>query len=73
MWFDDLSAPAIIDNWTLHAATEDASATVFLTGGQFYNVKIEYFENAGYSVAELRWQGPSIPKQLIPQVNLFPQ
>lgn len=73
MWLDDLSAPPVIDNWTLHAAIEDASAPVFLTGGQFYNVKIEYFENAGYSVAELRWQGPSIVKQLIPQVNLFPQ
>jgi hypothetical protein len=73
MWLDDLNAPPIIDNWTLHAATEDASPAVFLTGGQFYNVKIEYFENAGYSVAELRWQGPSITKQLIPQIYLFPE
>jgi hypothetical protein len=72
VWIDDLNAPPIIDNWTLHAATEDTSAPVFLTGGQFYNIKIEYFENAGYSVAELRWQGPSITKQLIPQVYLFP-
>lgn len=73
MWIDDLNAPPIIDNWTLHAATEDTSSPVFLTGGQFYNVKIEYFENAGYSVAELRWQGPGIAKDFIPQNYLFPE
>lgn len=73
MWLDDVNGTPIIDNWTLHAAAEDASAPVTLTGGQFYSVKIEYFENAGYSVAELRWQGPSISKQLIPQTHLFPE
>jgi PA14 domain len=73
VWIDDLTAAPIIDNWTLHASTENTSAPVVLTGGQFYNIKMDYFENAGYSQAELRWSGPSIAKQLIPQRYLFPE
>lgn len=63
----------VVDNWTLHATVENASAPMNLTAGQFVDVNMEYFENAGYSIAQLKWSGPSIPKALIPQVNLFPQ
>lgn len=72
LWINDVVGSPVIDNWTLHAGTENTTATIPLTGGQFYNIKMEYFENAGYSQAELRWQGPSITKQLIPQIYLFP-
>lgn len=70
VWIDGAQ---IINNWTLHATTEDASAPMALTGGTYINITMEYFENAGYSVAQLKWAGPSIAKQLIPQVSLFPQ
>jgi PA14 domain len=73
LWINDVNGTAIIDNWTLHASVENPSAPMVLMGGQFYDIKMEYFENAGYSQAELRWSGPSIAKQLIPQINLFPQ
>lgn len=72
LWIDDVSGAPVVDNWTLHASAENASAPIVLTGGQFYNIKMEYFENAGYSVAQLKWEGPSITKALIPQINLFP-
>lgn len=72
LWIDDVSGTAVINNWTLHASTENTSAPIVLTGGQFYNIRMDYFENAGYSQAELRWSGPGIAKQLIPQINLFP-
>lgn len=68
-----LDGVQVINNWTLHASTEDVTAAVNLTAGQFVDINMEYFENAGYSLAQLRWSGPSIPKALIPQVNLFPQ
>ncbi|MBC7419977.1 MAG: hypothetical protein H7328_04550 [Bdellovibrio sp.] len=70
LWINDVQ---VIDNWTLHSSVEDSSGGIALTGGQFYNIRMDYFENAGYSQAELRWQGPSILKALIPQINLFPQ
>lgn len=69
----NLDGVRVINNWTLHATTEDASAPMNLTAGQWVDVNMEYFENAGYSIAQLKWSGPSIPKALIPQVNLFPQ
>lgn len=72
LWIGDVAGVAVINNWTLHASTENASAPIVLTGGQFYDIKMEYFENAGYSVAQLKWQGPSITKALIPQMYLFP-
>ncbi len=72
VWLGDVNGTPIINNWTLHASKED-SATVNLVAGQFYDFKMEYFENAGYSLATLSWSGPSITKQLIPQVYLFPE
>lgn len=69
----NLDGVRVVDNWTLHATIENASAPMNLTAGQFVDVNMEYFENAGYSIAQLKWSGPSIPKALIPQVNLFPQ
>ncbi len=68
-----LDGVQVINNWTLHASVENASAPMNLTAGQFVDINMEYFENAGYSLVQLRWSGPSIPKALIPQVNLFPQ
>jgi PA14 domain len=71
LWINDVVGSPVIDNWTLHTSTED-SVTLTLTAGTYYDIRMDYFENAGYSQAELRWSGPSITKALIPQVNLFP-
>lgn len=72
LWIDDLSGSPLIDNWTLHASTENTTSSINLVGGQFYNIKMDYFENAGYSRAELRWSSSAITKELIPQTYLFP-
>jgi hypothetical protein len=34
---------------------------------------IEYFENGGGAVIELRWSSASQPKQIVPQAKLFSQ
>jgi hypothetical protein len=60
----------IIDYWGDQAATE-RSGKIALTKDQKYPIKIEYYENYGNAVAQLRWSSPSTPKQLIPQANLF--
>ncbi len=72
LWVNDTTGSPIINNWTLHSAFEDSSAGIILNAGQFYDIKMDYFENAGYSKAELYWQGPGIGKQLVPQIYLFP-
>jgi hypothetical protein len=61
----------LVDNWLDRPATED-KGTIDLMAGQFYSVVMEYYENTGGAVAELRWSSPHTPKQLIPQAALSP-
>jgi hypothetical protein len=59
----------LIDNWVDRSPTENRG-TIDLIAGQFYNVVMEYYENGGGAVAELRWSSPHTPKQIIPQAAL---
>lgn len=52
----------LIDNWTNHAPTEN-TATIALTAGQSYSIKLEYFENGGGAVAKLHWSSPSLTRR----------
>ena len=46
------------------------SGTIDLVAGNTYSIVMEYFENTTDAIAELRWESPSTPKQLIPQAAL---
>jgi hypothetical protein len=61
----------VIDNWTEHTPTEN-SGTITLTSGQKYDIKMEYFEGSGTSVAKLLWSSPSQVKEIISQSQLYP-
>jgi len=63
LWLD---GRLLIDNWTDHSAT-DNTASVDLIAGQFYALRLEYYDSAGDAVAQLSWESPSIPRQIIPQ------
>jgi len=63
LWVEGLQ---LVDNWVDRSATENRG-TIDLVAGQFYSVVMEYYENGGGAVAELRWSSPHTPKQLIPQ------
>jgi hypothetical protein len=65
------SEPLIIDNWTVHGATEDTSAPIFLARGS-HALSLFYFEATGFSSIKLMWSGPGIPKQVIPRANIDP-
>jgi glucose/arabinose dehydrogenase len=54
----------VIDNWTNHASTEN-TATVALSAGQSYSIKLEYFENGGGAVAKLHWSSPSLTRRAV--------
>ena len=60
----------LIDQWIDQAPTE-YSATIPLQAGQKYSITMEYYENGGGAVAQLRWSSPSQPKEVIPQAYLF--
>lgn len=43
-----------------------------LKGETRYDFVMEYFEAGGGAMCELRWEGPGVPKQIIPSAVLFP-
>jgi glucose/arabinose dehydrogenase len=61
----------VVNNWTDHAPIEN-SGTISLTAGQKYDVRMEFYENAGGAVAKLLWSAPGLAKEVIPQAQLFP-
>ena len=68
LWVD---GQELVDDWENQSATEN-SGTIDLVAGQVYGIVMEYYEDSGGAVAELRWASPSTPKQLIPQAALSP-
>ncbi|WP_206098827.1 beta-glucanase [Paenibacillus paeoniae] len=61
----------IIDKWMDQAETE-WSGTIYLTAGQKYDIKLEYYDNTEDAIAKLSWSSASQPKQIIPQNRLYP-
>jgi hypothetical protein len=66
LWVD---GQQLVDNWTDHGNTEN-KGTIDLVAGTTYSLVMEYYENGGGAVAQLRWSSPHTPKQLIPQAAL---
>jgi large repetitive protein len=62
----------VINNWTDHAPTTNASATIALTAGVKYAVTMEFYERAGGAVAKLLWAYPGQTQTVIPKSQLFP-
>jgi hypothetical protein len=61
----------LVDSWVDQGSTEH-SGTIDLVAGNTYSLVMEYYENGGGAVAELRWSSPHTPKQIIPQAALAP-
>jgi hypothetical protein len=59
----------IIDNWVDQAPTTK-SGTITLVMGQFYPIKVEYYQAMGGDEAILGWSSPSTPQQVVPQSQL---
>jgi thermitase len=55
----------LINNWVTQG-TKEKSGTIVLTAGQKYPITMEYFDNKGSAVAQLRWSSPSQVKQIVP-------
>lgn len=48
----------LIDQWSDHSVTTHTSAAINLEAGKSYPIKLEFYENGGFAVAQLRWQTP---------------
>ena len=63
----------LVDSWeSVPIYPIEHSGTIDLIAGNTYSIVMEYFENTTNAIAELRWESPSTPKQLIPQAALAP-
>ena len=63
----------LISNPTIHGPTLDTGPVIPLLGGHRYNIKMEYFQNAGGYTAQLLWSSSTLAQQIIPQAQLFSQ
>lgn len=59
----------IINNFTDHPPTENASAPIYLSAGTHY-IYLGYYERAGGAQIRLLWSGPNIAKQVVPAFYL---
>lgn len=67
LWVD---GQKIIDQWVPQAPTE-STGTVNLPNSK-RDIVLEYYEKTGGAVAKLSWSGTGIPKQPVPQAQLYP-
>jgi len=54
VWFD---AQRIVDRWNNHGTMTD-QVDVAITAGQWYDVRVDFYENSGNAVMQLDWRLP---------------
>ncbi|HUT32345.1 MAG TPA: PA14 domain-containing protein [Planctomycetota bacterium] len=59
-----IAGKRIIDNWTDHGTTEDAGSIELKAGS--HDLLLEFYENSGGATIRLEWEGPGVPRQVIP-------
>ena len=67
-----LNGVQVAGAWANGGEAENASAELDLVAGESYLIVMEYYEATGGAAARLRWSGPGIAKQIIPQGALQP-
>jgi len=68
LWVDDLE---LINNWQRHSLKENFGR-INLVGGNWYPIKLEYFEATGKAAVQLLFSGPDLTKEIIPSSYLLP-
>jgi len=66
LWIDGV---LLVDSW-IDQGTPEYKGQIDLVAGNKYSLVMEYYENGGGAVAELRWSSPSTPKDFVPQAAL---
>jgi hypothetical protein len=68
VWLD---GSLLINNWTPHNLTTNASSPVNLISGKVYPIVVEYFEGGGGACVNLQWKYPGQSQQIIPHTAFF--
>ena len=68
-----LNGTLVLNDWSNHAARWANSAWMNLTEDQFYDLRVEFYENGGHAVAQLHWECTGqFARTLIIKDYLFP-
>lgn len=67
LWVNNVQ---LINHWNSRGSED--SATIALTAGQRYAIRIEYYEKRGSATARLLWSHASIGKTVVPAAWLYP-
>ncbi|MFD2571558.1 NPCBM/NEW2 domain-containing protein [Spirosoma soli] len=62
----------LVNNWNEHGPAMDNANPITLTGGQKYDIKMEFYEVNGGAAARLLWAYPGQSQQAVPQGRLYP-
>ncbi|KAB2641276.1 MAG: leucine-rich repeat protein, partial [Verrucomicrobia bacterium] len=60
----------LVNNWT--GAGTDDTGSISLIAGTKYDIKLELLETSGNASCKLEWVSPSLPREVLPQSQLFP-
>jgi hyaluronate lyase len=66
-----IAGQLVTDTWSLSSAGE-ASGTVTLAEGEYYDLLLEYQEIDGPASVSLAWTQPGVARQAVPQAQLYP-
>ncbi len=69
LWVD---GQLLVDQWVNQSSTT-VSGTIDLEAGEFYAIRMEYFEAGGDANAQLSWSHQYIPPEVIPTSYLYPE
>ncbi len=62
LWVD---GQLLVDNWDSNNAWAiEEEASIYLTAG-WTTLRMEFFDAAGDAIAQLKWQSPTIPRQIV--------
>jgi len=64
-----INGQTIISSWV--AGTPSLTGSLALTGNQFYNISLNYFEMGGNALVHLSWSSSCETQAVIPQSQLF--
>ena len=68
LWVD---GRLLVDSWeAVDLYPIEHKGTIDLIADNTYSIVMEFFESSSNAIAELRWESPSTPKQIIPQAAL---
>ncbi|WP_431683138.1 LamG-like jellyroll fold domain-containing protein [Kitasatospora sp. KL5] len=62
----------VIDHWVPDWDREQTSAAVHLNAGERHDFRLEMFQDVGGANMFLRWSGPGLAKQLVPESAFTP-